>query len=831
VLDTAVRDLKHAARCLSRSASFTAVAVATLAIGIGATTAVFSVVDGVLLKPLPYPEPDELVAVWHDAPGAPGLTAVAGGLQISPSMLVTFQDENRSFEHVGLWTAQTVNVTGLAEPQQVAAAVVSSQTLDAFGVPPLLGRWIDLGDEGLAGPAVTMISYGYWQERLGGDPDVIGKSIELNNSSAEIVGVMPRGFRFGDTAVDVIVPFRMNRAQLIPPPFCCNGIARLRQGVTIEQANADVERMLPIWIERFPFRDRAPGSRTAREVYLETWRVAPTLRPFTDDVIGGVRDVLWVVMAMIGIVLLIASANVANLLLVRGEGRALELDVRAALGAGSWRIARSLLVENVLLALLGGALGVVVAYGALQGLLALAPEQLPRLDAIALDGRSLGFGVLATAAAAALFSIAPLVRAARLRLATRLRGARGASAGRTQHRAQNLLVVGQVALALVLLVSSGLMIRTFEALRAVEPGFTEPESLQTFRIAVPGQLVPDAPAVWRLQQSIADAVRASPGVESVGFTNALPMEDVVTNWDGIQVEGGENSMALRIYNGISPGYLTTMGISLVAGRDLTFEDVDGMRPVALVSEGLARELWRTPEAAVGRRIRGAVSGPWREVIGVVGDVRINGPDEAPPATVYWPPVMADFYPNQPFFIYRAVAFAVRSPLAGTPALARQIEQAVWSVNASLPIASPITMQDIYDRSLGRTSFTLVMLIAAAAAALVLGVVGLYGVLSYAVSTRRREIAIRFALGARARDVEGRIVWEGVVLAGIGVVIGLLAAAGVMRVMTSLLYEVQAVDPLTYAAVAAGLIAVAALASYLPARRASSVDPAESLAAE
>jgi predicted permease len=833
MLDAAVRDLRHAARALARSKSFTIVAVATLAIGIGATTAVFSVVDAVLLKPLPYPDADRLVAIWHDAPGAPGLTAVAGGLQISPSMLVTYQDENRSFDKIGVWAPSRINVTGLAEPEQVAGVLVTSQALEAFGIPPLLGRWIGLEDEPPSAPRVAMLSYGYWQDRFGGDASVVGKSIDVNNTRAEIVGVMPRGFKFGDVLPQLILPYPINRAALIPPPFCCNGIARLRDGVTIEQANADIERMLPIWLERFPF----PGGvvAQAREVYLDTWRVAPALRPLKDDVIGGVRDVLWIVLAMIGIVFVIASANVANLLLVRGQGRALELDVRAALGAGGWRIARSMLAESALLALLGGVVGLVVAQGALQALLALAPQQLPRLDELGLDARALAFASLATLAAAALFSIAPVLRAARTHLSTALRGSRGASAGVSQHRAQSALVVGQVALALVLLVSSGLMIRTFQALRAVEPGFTAPETLQTFRIGVPPQLVADERAVWRLQNAIADAIATIPSVESVGFTNALPMEQVVTNWNGIQVEGVDNtigSMALRVFNSISPDYLRTMGMSLAAGRDLTFEDVEGLRPVALVSESLARELWQTPEGALGQRIRGEGSGgPWREVVGVVADVRMNGLDAASPATVYWPTFMADFYPVVPFYINREVGFAVRSPLAGSPAFARQIEQAVWSVNASLPVASMRTMRDLYDRSLGRTSLTLVMLVAAAGAALVLGVVGLYGVLSYVVSTRRREIAIRFALGARTRDVQARIVRQGVVLAGIGVALGLVAAAGVTRLMTSLLYEVQAVDPLTYAAVAAGLIGVAALASYLPARRASAVDPAESLAAE
>jgi predicted permease len=474
--------------------------------------------------------------------------------------------------------------------------------------------------------------------------------------------------------------------------------------------------------------------------------------------------------------------------------------------------------------------GLAVAYGALRALLAMAPPQLPRLDTLGIDARSLVFALLVTAAAAALFSLAPMLRAARVRLSTSLRGARGASLGRAQHRAQNALVVGQVALALVLLVSSGLMIRTFEALRAVEPGFAEPESLQTFRVNVPMQLVPDPRAVWRLERAIVDAVEAIPGVDSAAFAAALPMERARLSWNSIDVEGVDASQttALRVFNHISPGYLGTMGTTIVAGRDLDAADVDALRPVALVSEALARELWVTPDAALGQRIR-SVSG-WREIIGVVADVRMNGLDEAPPATVYWPTLMAD-YLLQPLVVWNGVAFAVRSSQAGSPALARQIEQAVWSVNASLPVASMRTMQDIYDGSLGRTSFTLVLLLAAAAAALVLGVVGLYGVLSYVVSTRRREIAIRFALGASTQAVKARIVRQGVVLAGIGVSIGLVAAVGVARLMTSLLFEVQAVDPLTYAAVAAGLIGVAALASYLPARRASAVDPAESLAAE
>jgi predicted permease len=776
LIETLWRDARYAARGLLRAPLFAIVAVLTLGIGTGANTAVFSVVDGVLLKPLPYPEPDELVSIWHDAPGAPGLTAISGGLNMSPSMLVTYRDENRSFSSIGLWQPAVINVTGFAEPEQVRGARVTGGVLQAYGVAPLLGRWLDEDDESVDS-RVGMLSYGYWQRRFGGDPNVLGKPIVMNGLQLEIVGVMPEGFRFGDTEADVIEPYRFDPARLVPPPFCCFGVARLKPGIALEQANADIARMLPIWIDRFPFANGARG-----DLYLDSgWRIEPALRALKADVVGDVAGALWVVMAMIGTVLLIACANVTNLLLVRGEGRSQELGVRAALGAGAWPIARALLVEAMLIALAGGVLGIACGYAALQLLLYLAPPQLPRLDSISLDARAFAFALVLTLVAGALVSIVPVLRVARARLATAVRSVRGGSTGHVQQRAQNALVVGQVALALVLLVSSGLMIRTFEALRNVEPGFTEVDSLQTFRVLFPQQLVPEPEAVLRQQHAILDAIEAIPGVTSAGFVNGLPMEMANLGWDGIDVEGSPygvgDQLALRLYRTISPGYLTTMGTRLVAGRDVEWNDLDTLRPLALVSESLARELWQTPAAAVGKRIRTAGgAGPWREIIGVVQDVRMQGPDAPAPAIVYWPAYIADFYVGLPLFAERGVAVAVRTPLAGTPALARQIEQAVWSVNADLPLASVRTMRDIYDRALARTSFTLTMLLLAAGAALVLGVIGLYGVLSYAVAQRRREIAIRLALGARQRDVLGRFVRQGVALAALGVVIGLVAAA-------------------------------------------------------
>jgi predicted permease len=825
-MDSLLQDIRYTVRQLARARGFTIVAVLTLAIGIGATTAVFTVVDGVLLKPLAYPRPDELVALRHDAPGAPGLTAVSGGLQVSPSMFVTYRDHNRSFSSVGLWSATGANVTGIAEPENLPAAGVSGDLLPTIGVPPLLGRWITLEDESPGSPAVALLSHAYWQRRFGGDADIVGKTITVNSAPTEIVGVMPEGFRLGDFNAALFTAFTIDRSRLTPWPFCCNGVARLKPGVAVEQASADVARMLPIWTDMFP----AVDGQGAGRFYLDTWKISPALRPLKADVVGNVGNVLWIVLGTIAVVLAIACANVTNLLLVRGEQRSRELAVRAALGAGALRLSRALLLESVLLAICGGTLGVGVAFAALAFLLGLAP-QLPRLDSIALDWRAIAFTVAITVVAGGLLGIAPALKAARGRMSTALRGgARGASAGREQHRVQNTLVVGQVALTLVLLVGSGLMLRTFAALHAVDLGFVEPESLQVVRIGWVPQLVPDARDVLAQQRAVIDAVEALPGVESAALANGVPMQGLGTNWDDIEIEGRpEIGSALRTFRMISPGFLEAMGTPLVAGRSFEWVDLEDTRGVALVSENLARELWSTPEGALGKLIRPA-PGPWHEIVGVVANVRNTSVAEPPSTIVYWPTLVADFY-NPGLSVERFVALVVRSARAGTAPFARELEGAVWSVNSDVPLSLMQRMQDLYDASLARTSFTLVMLGVAGVAALVLGVVGLYGVLSYTVSQRRREIAIRLALGAQRGAVTRAFVRYGAGLAAVGVVIGLAGAAAVTRLMGALLYDVATFDPLTYAAVTLVLALATVLASWLPARRAAAVDPAEALAAE
>ena len=822
-----LQDFRYALRALRRSPLFTVVALVTLAIGCGANTAVFSVVDGVLLKPLPYPNPDDLVAVWHDAPGAPGLTDVSGGLRMSPSMLVTYQEENRSFDKIGMWFAGSASVTGIGEPEQVNSVAMMGDVLQALAVPPLLGRWLDATDEGPNVAQHVMLTYAYWQRRFGGDRNIVGRTITVNAAPAEIVGVMPQGFRILDRPADLLLPLAFPRTGLVPPPFCCTGIARLKAGVSMEQANADLERLLPRWIERFPFTN----GGNARQVYLDTWRITPAIRPLKQDVVGNVGNVLWVVMGTIGVVLAIACANVMNLLLVRAEKRRTELAVRGALGAGAWRIVRAQLIESALVGLGGGALGLGLAAGALGLIRRLAPASLPRIDSIALDGRALTFTLAVSVVAGVILGIVPALRHARPRISAALRaGGRSGMQGKTQHRAQDVLVIGQVALALVLIVSSVLMIRTFQALATVEPGFAEPATLQTVRIAIPQQLERDPQKVRRMDDAIADAIARIPSVSSVGYASALPMDGTYGNWDGIVADdlprdASTTTFALRSFKYVSPGVFRTTGARLVAGREIEQADVDANRGVAIVSENLARELWGAPTAALGKRI-GSGSNPARfEIVGVVQDAFDNGLHEPAPATVYWS------FLKDGGFAAANVAFAIRSPLAGQAAFIRQIEQAVWSVNAGLPLAAAETMQTYYDRSLARISFTLVMLAIAGAAALVLGVVGLYGVISYVVSQRRREIAIRLALGAQQRAVMRTFVRYGACLAAVGVLLGLAVAAATARFMSSLLYGVGALDPLTYVAVAFALSAAAVLASWLPARRAAAVDPAEALAAE
>lgn len=818
-LDDIVFDIRYALRSLLHSPVFTVVALLTIAIGIAANAAVFSVVNSVVLKPLNYPKSEELVALHQLAPGAEGLADFESGLLLSPSMYVTYSEHNRSFQSLGVWITGTANVTGLAGPEQVRTVAVSDGLFETLDMPPAVGRWLSPADQVPNGPKRVVLSYGYWQRRFGGDPAVVGRNIAVDSLSREIVGVMPKGFRFVDADFDLAAPLSFDRGQLILAGFGFHGIARLKPGVTIAQADADLTRMLPIWMDSW---SNGPGSNS--HIY-ETWRITPMIRPLKQELLGNVGELLWVVMGTIGVVMLIVCANVTNLVLVRVEARQHELAVRTALGAGWVRILRGLLVESLMLGLIGGVVGIGLAYAGLRFLLAIGPSNLPRLDEIGIDARTLGFTLGLSVLSGLLFGLIPALKYAGPRGGTALQNeGRTVSVSRERHQARNLLVVGQMAMALVLLMSAGLMIRTFGALKKVDPGFSDPQHLQLIRISIPDSLIAEPERVTRTQNAILDRLSAIQGVKSVAFASDMPMEGLDSSWDEIfaqdKVYSGDLIAPLRLYKNISPGFLKTAGTRLVAGRDITWSEVYAVQPVVMVSENLAREIWGTPSAAIGKHLREFKDMPWHEVIGVIQDVREKGVQEKAPEIVYWAPLVHNRF--QPAI--RTVSFVIRSERAGTEGFLNEVRSAVWSVNSNLPLASARTMQDVYNKSLARTSFTLVMLAIAGAMALALGIIGIYGVMSYTVSQRKREIGIRLALGAQCKDVMHLVLRQGTKLAVVGVAIGIGAALGLTRLMTNLLFGVTAHDPLTFVAVSALLILVALLACYIPARRATLVNP-------
>jgi len=819
-----ITQLGQILRRLAHTPLFTAVTLITLAIGVGANTAIFSVIEGILLKPLPYSQPESLVAVRLTAPGM-NLYDVP----LSPSTYFVLREQSRVFDDIGLYDPVQPNVTGVAEPERVHALRMTEGVLPILRVQPMLGRGFTPADDSPGGPDVVILGNGYWRRKFGADRSVIGRTITVYGKPHEIIGVLPANFRFLDEPdAALILPFKFDRAKTSLGNYSYHAVARLKPGMTLAGAGKDVARVLPLVLQNF---GPPPGFSLT---LFEQAHFGPNLHFLKQEIVGNIGKALWLLMGGLGLVLLIACANVANLLLVRTESRQQELAVRAALGASRRRLAGEMLFESLILGLLGGTLGLVFAELALRVLLMMAPAGLPRLNEIGLDGPVLLFTFAISVLTGLLFGSIPVLKFSGTRLGTGLReGGRSLSPSRERHRARNSLVVAQVSLALVLMIASGLMIRSFRAMTHVEPGFSVPDEVQTFHVMIPDAEIPDPDRVIRTEDAVLRNLAAIPGVSSAGISTSVPMDE--SGWmDPIHAKDHADSEGavppLRQFKFVSPGYFKTIGTPLIAGRDLTWNDAYDKLPVAIASENLAREYWHDPSSAIGKRIRGANTDDWREIVGVIGDIRQNGVDQKAPPIVYWPLLLTNFDGN-PIQVSRGVAFTLRSQRAGSESLMSDVRRAVWSVDANLPLAEVHTLSYYYRKSMAATSFTLVMLALAGSMALLLGIVGLYGVVAYSVSQRQREVGVRMALGARREELVGMFVRHALTLTTAGVVIGLGAAWAVMRLMSSLLFGVKPVDLVTYGVVSLVLIATAALSSYLPARRAATVNPVETLRSE
>ncbi len=796
--------LRDAVRTLWKRPRFAAVAIFTLALGIGATTAVYSVVHGVLLKPLPFHDPDRVVALYHVTPASQ--KDIQGA-----ATYFTYRDHGHVFEDIGLWTVANVATIRSGVPEQVRALRVTDGTLPLLGLRAEHGRLIGKDDDVPGAPPVTVLTNAYWQQAFNAAPDIIGQSLVIDGQPYEIIGILPASFEFLETRPLLVVPLRMDRATTRTGSLNYNGVARLKPDVTLARANDDIARMIPLVARQFLLM---PGLTQA------TWdavRLRPNVRPLSEAVVGDLNRPLWILLGVVGIVLLMSWTNVANLMLVRAEGRQRELAVRGALGASRGRIAAALLSESLVLGLAGSALGMLFAQAGIALLRRMAPVALPRLNDIVIDHVVLLVTLATSVVTSLLFGLVPVLRSRTFHADALREAGRSITDSRVRHRTRNTLVVAQIALALVLLIISGLMARTFVTMHQVQPGFVRPAELQAFDISLPAALIRDPQQLAPIYKQIDARLRQIPGVTAVGL-GAIRM-DGVSGKAPIYVKGGAvpNLAPIRSNLPIGAGYVETMGIAVLAGRAITWRDIDPFKPVALISETLAREYWDAPAKAVGQQIATFPSGPWREIVGVVGNVRADGLNHPAPALVYYP--MADEQS-----VNRNITYVVRSDRAGTPGFLRELQQAVWSVNPNRPLANVRTVDEIQAGSMAQTSFAMVMLAIAAGVALLLAVVGTYGVVSHIAAERTNEVGIRMALGAQTGDVRRLFLRYGLTLTLTGIMVGLGAAVLLTPVMAALLYGVGPTDPITYLAVAVALAAVTLLATYLPARRASRVQP-------
>jgi putative ABC transport system permease protein len=817
-IETLIQDLRYGARMLLKNPGFTAVAALTLALGIGANTAIFSVVNGVLLRPLPYYESERLVMVWANRPI---LQAQIGleDLPVTVADFVGWRDQNQVFEHMAaLWTPR-MNLTGGGEPKSVVGLRASASLFPLLGARLAVGRAF-LPEEDRAGAdRVVVISHALWQQHYGADPKIIGQKIILNNETYTVIGVTAPDFQFprkGEvptsfylgvaTKVDFYLPIAFT------PELMNNRaggfltvIARLKPGISVEQASAEMNAIARRLTEQYPKTNTDKGVRLA---------------PLQQQVVGKARTALLVLLGAVGFVLLIACANVANLLLARAAGRQKEMAIRAALGAGRWRVVRQLLTESLPLAISGGAAGLLLAWWGVDLLLAVAPDNLPRVYDIRLDTRVAGFTLLISLLTGVVFGLLPALQASKIDLGVTLKEGGRDAAGLLRRRLRGFLVVSEVALAFVLLIGAGLLIRSFARLTEVDPGL-DPRGVLTMDIALPFAKYRDGRSLAFFQQTL-ERVRSLPGVEAAAAVSSLPLSGAHAS-GGFAIEG-RPSPTEQTFNAwlctISPDFFKTFRVPLIKGRLIAESDGAKAPPVVIVNESLARDYFAN-EDPLGKRI--TILGDTREIVGVVGDVKHSALDEEAKREIYLPMAQARFPP-----IFMSLAVRTSGDLMQMVAAVRG---QVWGVDKDIPISNIETMERLMDKSVAPRRFNLLLLGAFALVGLALAGVGLYGVMSYTVTQRTREIGVRMALGANRVDVLRLVIGEGMKLALIGALLGLGGALALTRLLKTLLFGVSATDPLTFIVIAAVLIFVALLACWIPARRAASMDPLVSLRVE
>ena len=802
------------------SPGFTLLSLLTLAIGVGANVAIFAIVNAVLLRPLPVPDSERLVILRHAAPGLAQLDE----LPMSDALHFLYADESRTLGSVAAYRDEQVSFTGPENPQRVEASSVTASFFEVLRTPPRLGRSFTPEEDRPGAAPVIVLSDGLWRSRFGAEPGVVGRVVDLDGESVEVVGVMPPGFSFSQQEIDLWRPLRLDRENVQLGAFGINGVARIAEGSTLGQVRAELEAMLSNLVEIFPDEGAAPIMANAG--------FRPLIDRAREVVVGDVEATLWILLGAVGFLLLIACANVANLFLVRSEARHGEVAIRAALGESRGRLAGSVLFESLGFGVAGGLLALPLAELAVRLLVRFGPRELPRLDEISIDTSVLLFGLAVSVVAGLLFGLLPALRAGAVTAAGHMTaGARGATVGRERQLARRGLVVVQVALALTLLVGSGLAVRSFQKLAAVDPGF-DPVDVLAFGLALPERDYESPAARLDFHRQIVDSLRALPGAVDASAASTVPLGGELSG-SGHSIEGrplaDDEVPPVFMVKRVAPGYFDALRIGLVEGR--VFDRLDGEReaPVVIVSRSLARTHW-PGESALGKGIR--VGGPpdedgeeWSRVVGVVDDVHEINLHEDPPEMAYYPLPGVTRGESVP----AVMRYVVRGPNAA--ALSGAVREAVRGLDPTLPIAGIETLETLVGRARGTRAFVMTLLAVSAGLALLLGSVGLYGVVSYMVVQRRREIAVRMAVGAQVTDVRRLVLTEAGALAVLGAGLGIVAAVALTRRLQALLFETSPLDPLVFVAVSTLLVGVCLLASWLPARRAARVDPLAALRAE